>query len=223
MTSEFEQTPFAGTETRDPEEPKCACLLLLDVSLSMEGEPIAKLNAGLQRFAAALRQDNLAMKRVEIAVVTFGPVSVMNEFTSARDFFPIELSSQGATPMGEAIVTGLDLLRKRKEYYKNVGIDTYRPWVFLITDGHPTDSIEQAAKLVHSGEEGKSFSYFAVGTEGADFESLSKLSVRPPLQLDGLAFEELFQWLSDSMQSVSASKPDEEAPLPTLTWGSAPN
>jgi len=53
-------------------EPRCACLLVLDTSGSMEGERIDALNEGLQTFQDALRQDELAAKRVEVGILTFG-------------------------------------------------------------------------------------------------------------------------------------------------------
>jgi uncharacterized protein YegL len=108
------------------------------------------LNAGLQAFQEELKADSLAAKRVEVAVVAFGPVE--QEFTSAANFFPSELSANGNTPMGEAIEHGLELLRARKSQYKANGISYYRPWISLITDGGPTDSWANAAAQVKAGE-----------------------------------------------------------------------
>ena len=106
-----------------------------------------------------------------------------------------------------AIKQGLDLIRKRKEEYRSNGISFYRPWIFLITDGGPTDEWKSSANLVHEGEASKSFAFFAVGVEGANMEILKQISVRDPLKLQGLKFRELFQWLSNSMKSVSQSVP----------------
>jgi uncharacterized protein YegL len=157
--------------------------------------------------------DSVAQKRVEIAVVTFGPVQVVTEFVTADAFVPTHLTTTGDTPMGAAIEQALSMIRARKETYKQHGIEYYRPWVFLITDGAPTDPWQKAASEVRAGENAKQFQFFAVGVQGANMAILSQISVRTPLSLQGLKFRELFAWLSNSLGAVSQSQPGDQVQL----------
>ena len=211
------QTPFgadfSGAEFADNPEPRCPCVLLLDNSWSMNGQPITELNQGLTTFKEELMADSLAAKRVEIAIVSFGPVEVVAEFQTAEHFAPPHLSACKDTPIGQAITQGLELLAQRKALYREHGIPFFRPWVFLITDGSPTDDWQAAALEVRKGEESRAFAFFAVGVEGANLDILQRISLRQPLRLKGLRFRELFQWLSNSMRSVSRSVPGTEVPL----------
>jgi uncharacterized protein YegL len=208
-----DQRPFGTDDFAENPEPRCPCLLLLDVSGSMAGAPIQELNAGLVSLRDELIADELASRRVEVACVTFGPVNVATGFEPAAVFQPPWLKAAGDTPMGEAIVRATDLVRERKAEYRRNGIAFYRPWILLLSDGAPTDAWADATARVRDGEASRSFAFFAVGVRGASMDVLRQISVREPLRLADLRFRSLFQWLSNSMKSVSRSVPGEQVRL----------
>lgn len=197
---------YSDVEFKDNPEQRCPCVLLLDTSYSMSGQPIDALNNGLTVFQSDLAEDTFASRRVEVAIVTFGGiVDIVQDFVVARDFSPPRLVANGGTPMGEAINTALNLIAKRKQVYKDNRIDYFRPWIFLITDGAPTDEWRQAAQRIHDEAERKKVTVFTVGVEDADFTTLQQISPRPPVKLQGLKFKEMFEWLSSSMNYVSST------------------
>ncbi|NMB79912.1 MAG: VWA domain-containing protein [Methanomicrobiales archaeon] len=209
-----DQQPLASVTFAENPEPRCPCLLLLDTSGSMAGEPITELNEGIHAFYNELQTDSLAIKRVEVAMLTFGPVRLISDFNTAECFFDPQLQAEGDTPMGEAIRKGIELIRSRKDQYRANGISFYRPWIFLITDGAPTDEWQSAAAMVREGENSKAFAFFAIGVNKADMKILKQISVRDPVRLQGLKFREFFQWLSNSMKSASRSNPGDRIQLP---------
>lgn len=217
----IEQTPFDVARFADNPEPRCPCILLLDTSASMSGEPISQLNEGIQAFRDELLQDELAARRVEVAAITFGSVRTVTSFTTPDLFFPPTLYPEGDTPMGAAVTQALALLEEQKGVYRANGIAYFRPWIFLITDGGPTDSYKAAASAAREGERCKKFNFFAVGVRGADLATLREFSAsREPVALEGLRFREMFRWLSSSLKAVSHSQshsagdPNERLALP---------
>ena len=130
------------------------------------------------------------------------------------------LSANGLTPMGEAVNMGLDLLDRRKQEYKDRGVDYYQPWLVLMTDGAPNGdsgelsrAISRTVDLVNQ----RKLTVFPIGIGAeADMDILAQFSPkRPPLKLRGLKFREFFAWLSKSVSKTSQSTPGESVKLDT--------
>jgi len=219
----------------DNPDPRVACALLLDTSSSMHGEPIQELNEGFRVFCDEIKDDPLARKRTEVTVITFGGVArVEIPFTEGRDLEPRTFHANGATPMGAALDLGLNEISGQKQAYKTAGLEYYRPWLFVISDGGPTDgpAFDAAAARVREAEAAKGVSVFGVGVGSGDLAKLSELSTtRQPLLLKGYSFIEMFSWLSASMRVVSnagtfgstdagvaQAEATEQNPLPPPGW-----
>ena len=215
-----------AVEFAENPEARCACVLLLDTSGSMQGTAIDALNQGLWAFKEDLMKNSLASRRVEVAVVTFdSDVKVVHEFVTADSFEPPTLTAQGLTHLGAGIHLALDMIQARKALYRTHGVAYYRPWIFMVTDGEPQGEpeqiIEQVTQRLKQDEVNKRVAFFPVGVENANLDRLGQISVRTPIKLTGLNFTEMFLWLSASMTAVSHSQMDEQIALPPVGWGLA--
>ena len=128
------------------------------------------------------------------------------------------LSAGGMTPMGEAINLGLDLLERRKEQFRSVGVDYFQPWFVLMSDGAPNgaaDHLARAKQRMDSLARDKKLSVFPIGIGAhADMKALAEFSpMRSPLKLKGLKFREFFEWLSQSVSTTSQSIAGESISL----------
>lgn len=177
---------------------------------------IDELQKGVEQFYEAIREDETAAYSAEICIVTFD-----NKATCVLDFANIErqevipkLCPVGDTAMGEGVNLALDLLEKRKQEYKDKGVDYYQPWLVLMSDGVPNGdtfeldrAVDRTVELVNQ----KKLTVFPIGIGSeADMGVLSEFSPkRAPLKLQGLKFQEFFAWLSRSVSKTSQSSPDE--------------
>lgn len=194
-------------EVGNPQQAHCATVLLLDTSGAMAGPNIAALARGLADFKSEVEADDVASKRVDLAVITFGgEVAVAHEFSSIDDFEVPELKAAGAALMGSGIAAAIDMIENRKRQYREIGTDYYRPWLFMISAGAPSDmkpgdpAWKAVVERVHQGEASGKFMFFAVAAEKADMELLKSISPpnRLPARLMAGKWKELFSWLTRS-------------------------
>jgi uncharacterized protein YegL len=140
--------------------------------------------------------------------------------------------------VGAALNLALDLLSRQKQAYREAGLEYYRPWLFVLTDGAPSDgaAFTAAAARVREAEAARGVSVFGIGI-GADanLETLRALSAqRAPVAMKGLSFAEFFGWLSASLSAASASNAHassdsgiigaetvQQIPLPPVGWATA--
>lgn len=199
-----------NVEFAENPESRCPCVLLLDTSASMKGEPIDALNKGLRTFKDDLIKDPLASLRVEVAVVTFDSrINVVQNFITVDEFEPPTLTAQWQTYMGTGILKSLDMIEARKKQYRANGITYYRPWLLMVTDGEPEGEsdkiVKQAAELIRAYEIEQKITFYAVGVRNANMARLSQIATRRPIKLRELMFEDMFIWLSNSMEQISYS------------------
>lgn len=213
----FNEVPSGGISA--PGEAHMACVLLLDTSGSMVGDPINSLNKAINDFKEQTSMDELAQKRVDIAIIEFNDTArVVQEFTPLSMMQPVTLSATGCTAMGAGIELAIDKVKERNRFYASMGTPCYKPWIFMITDGAPTDDISNARQRIideeSKGTHGK-LKFWAVGVPGYSKDTLTSLTKRC-IALDEANFKGIFDWLSESMVTISVSRVDENPQLSNL-------
>lgn len=213
----------------DNTEQRTPLVLVLDCSGSMTGPPIQQLNEGLKLLEEELKSDVIAAKRVRVLVVRYGgfdQAETAGDWCDAMDFTAPVLEAAGTTPTGRAIDLALTEIENEKQRFKAAGVAYTRPWLFLMSDGVPTDAWEASAQRARDAETGNKVAIFPIAVGQGDERIMSQFSSKGPggvKRLQGLQFRELFLWLSASMQVVSQSRPGGQAQLPsTDTWSAVP-
>lgn len=201
------------------------CVLLLDTSSSMDGEKMRRLNDGFQAFRQDILRNPMAAQSVELCVISFGPVKVQSDFALLQEMRVPRLRAEGCTPLKSALELAMVKVTQRKQAYREAGIGYYRPWIFLLTDGEPTDEEgyasdchEQLLQPLQLAAAEKKFTLFTVGVDVSPggrqvLDQLSRPFKGRCLDLAQLKFEEMFLWLSGSLSRISQSSPGERVQL----------
>jgi uncharacterized protein YegL len=175
----------------------------------MAGVPIQQLNDALHLFKRDLAADALATKRAEVCVITFADQpNLVHDFARVDSLVLPTLTADGQTAMGHAIQMALDEIDLRKELYRSQGVRYTRPWIFLLTDGAPTDgdAFDIAAMRAVEAVRQNKVLIFGIGVGDASLENLKLVSGDLTFKLNpDLTFVECFRFVSASLRSASSS------------------
>ena len=212
IKEDFSDEMIPYVEFAENANERTPCILVLDCSGSMRGEPIKQLNSGLEALEKELKEDIDASSRVQLLVIkAFGKddAEVSADWVDAMNFTAPVMEASGLSPIGKAMKLALQKIEDQKGLYDCCGVSSKRPWIFLISDGEPTDyGWEQAAEECRIAQQNKKVVVHAVGTQGANLEKLAKFSIMQPKRLSGLKFTEFFLWLSRSVSCISRALPN---------------
>lgn len=201
-------TPFKG-ELPINFDTRCLCILVLDTSYSMKGDPIAELNKGLLGFGKFLKSKNATRYGVEVSIIIFNSTvecvqepALVDDMNNTSNF---PLTAMGTTRLVDGVRTAIKKVEDRKQWYRKNGLSWYRPWIVLITDGYPDQDqdLDSLAQEIELGAIEKHFAFLPMGTQGADRNTLEKIAKGgfSPLPIDWQKFEDLFKWLSNSINA----------------------
>ena len=212
-----------GTDSENYSQ-RVPCVVVMDCSYSMEGRPIQSLNEGLKSFESALKADEKARRAARIMLIRVGgfkgdpeEVSIRTPFQDVDSFVaPTEVAS-GSTPLGEAVLLGLKKIEEEKGYLRSQGLSYHRPWLFVMSDGAPTDGStwQLACNEARNASAKKKASVFTIAVNGADVSELQKLSDRSTAKMDSVKFGDFFVWLSRSISGASGDTAED----PTMASG----
>ena len=180
--------------------------LVLDCSGSMSGEPIEAVRTGMKALLAELKGDPQALETVWISVITFDSTArQVVPLTELMQFKEPTLDACGSTALGEA----LTMLKKSidKDVRKTTASQKgdWKPLIFLMTDGEPTDSWEGPADVMKKARLGN---FIACGAGYNVNESTLKRMTEIAVQLKDTqpgTLSQFFKWVSASISTTSAS------------------
>lgn len=181
---------------------------LVDVSESMVGESLYKLEEGIGAVIATLRKDPYALETAFLSVVVFaGKARTVTQLTELIAFYPPELPVGGGTALGAALTHLMDEIDRMVVTTTPDRKGDWRPIVFLLTDGHPTDDVAKAVdRWNRSYRSRANLVAISIGG-GADHALLKRLTNEVVVFNDAApdAFARFIQWISMSIQNQSRS------------------
>jgi uncharacterized protein YegL len=180
--------------------------LLLDTSESMLDEGIESLQKGLTTLMMDLHGDPHALETVWMSVITFADraeqVVPLTELGQVR--VP-PLRCRPGTSLGSALRLLQDCIAREVRAHSAAAKGDWKPMVFLLTDGTPTDDWEPAAERLRASFGSRPMNLVAIGC-GDDVDPFVLMQISPNVLMmrdNPESFRSLFQWISASLSITS--------------------
>lgn len=182
--------------------------LLLDTSGSMYGEPIEAVKNGVEMLLSTLRQDPYALETAYISIITFNSTAQqIVPLTDLINFNVPDLVASGTTALGEALTLVSDRIENEVQKTTAETKGDWRPLVFVMTDGAPTDDWKKGVEKFKVARTGVVIACAA--GQSAQTDVLKNIT-EIVLQLDTAdsnTIKSFFKWVSASI-SVGSQKVD---------------
>ena len=118
---------------------------VMDVSESMIGEDLQNLESGMGKIVKSLRGDAHALETVHVSVIAFAGIArVLVPLTDLTRFYAPRLPVGSGTSLGAALTLLMDEIDRNVQRRSATQRGDYKPVVYLMTDGRPTDDVEAA-------------------------------------------------------------------------------
>lgn len=158
---------------KNKDDKHLACVLLFDVSGSMEGRPntpegqrpIDALNKSLMVFKEAFKKGqfgkdkdkNNSLSGVDLCIMSFGgkeengksvsDIQTLQPFAPATEMsYTNKLEANGGTPLAEAVEQAMQKIEDIKAKYRKQDVDYFRPILICVTDGESTETSTEVGK-----------------------------------------------------------------------------
>jgi uncharacterized protein YegL len=178
--------------------------LLLDTSGSMTGEPIEQVKNGVQMLISTLRQDPYALETAFVSVITFGSSAAETvPLTELTAFQTPALSANGTTSLGAALKLVAEIAATKLLKSSPTAKGDWKPMVFIMTDGAPTDDWQAALPRFKQEKWGV---VCGCAVNGADPKVLQAIAGEAVVKLDTTdpsTMAKFFKWVSASVSNNS--------------------
>lgn len=191
---------------------KFAVVMVLDVSGSMSSH-LNDLTHKFNEFIEYARSETDIRQTMDIALITFGS-DVKDEFegfTDIKGVPPLYLTTRGSTNMSDALEKANEMVRDRTRLYAQTGIEAFKPWIVLMTDGYPDDvaAVKSIGSILKQRENNGKLHTFALGM-GINFNKSVLESITDKcFAITDWNFSTFFSWLGKSVAQVSRSSPGD--------------
>lgn len=200
---------------------KLPIYLLLDTSGSMHGEPIEAVKNGVDMLVSTLLSDPYALETAYLSVITFDSAAQqLVQLTELPKFQAPQLQAAGCTALGGALALLAQRIDTEVTTTTAEQKGDWRPLVFIMTDGKPTDDLQFGLEQFRQRKTGMVVACAA--GQGADTATLQQITpnVVQLATADSGTIKAFFKWVSASIST--SSKAVENTAKETTSFSELP-
>lgn len=195
--------------------------LLIDCSASMKGEPIEAVKEGVTELLSELKSDPTAASSACVSIITFD--SFARQIMPLTPLMQVEepvFMTDGATSLGLALKVLMRCVEREVRPAAASQPGDWRPLVFILTDGVPTDADEfrEAAQQLPSLRAAEIVAC-AAGSK-ADIGALKQLT-HHVMMMNTMSAGDMARFFAFVSDTVTAEAHRHTDALPTMAQGMA--